>query len=61
MKCALCKKTISNYNADFNNLKINEIDSADFCQECIDKFIKWQQNLFVRLFPTKTLKKIYKK
>lgn len=59
VKCDLCKKPIQKYNSDFNHLKIDESHSIDVCQDCVDKFVKWQQKIFVRLFPTKALKKRY--
>jgi len=60
MNCALCKKPIKDYNPDFNSLKIDESKKVDVCSECIDKFVKWQQSILARLFPTKTAKKRYK-
>lgn len=61
MNCTLCKKPIHNYNPEFNQLKIDESQSADICQDCIDKFLKWQQSIFANLFPTKAMKKRYGK
>jgi hypothetical protein len=57
MKCELCKKPIEKYNPTLNNLKIDENCNVDLCQDCIDKFMKWQQGIYARLFPTKTMKK----
>ena len=50
-----------NYTLDFNQLKIDESHTIEICQECIDKFIKWQQKKFVTLFPTSSLKRNFKK
>ena len=61
MKCKLCKKNIENYNLKFNHLKIDEINSIEICSGCIDKFLKWQQEIFANLFPTKIAKKYMKK
>jgi hypothetical protein len=61
IKCRLCEQAIENYNPAFNRLKINESCSVDICQDCIDKFIKWQGSIIVKLFPTKALKKRYEK
>lgn len=57
MDCALCKKTIKKYQPKYNCLKIDESTSADICQDCVDKFLKWQQGVFADLFPTKAAKK----
>lgn len=57
MKCTICNEEIQKYNLDFNNLKIDEFKSVDICQDCIDKFVKWQQKLFVKIYPTSALKK----
>ena len=61
MDCALCKKPIINYNPALNHLKIDETHEADICPECIDKFMKWQQGIFARLFPTSAMTKRYGK
>ena len=61
MKCSLCENEIMNYTLDFNQLKIDESHTIEICQECIDKFIKWQQKKFVTLFPTSSLKRNFKK
>jgi hypothetical protein len=61
MKCNLCNQSIKNYDPTFNHLKIDESCAADICQECIDKFVKWQGRIYVNLFPTKALKKRYGK
>jgi hypothetical protein len=59
--CALCKKRISHYNPMLNRMVIDEKDSADICQPCIDKFCKWQGEIYSKLFPTKALKKRFGK
>lgn len=57
MKCELCKKEISNYQKEFNELELDEDRKVNICLDCVDKFMKWQQNTITNLFPTKTLKK----
>jgi len=57
MNCILCKKEIERYDLKLNQLKIDESHSVDICLDCIDKFLKWQQNIFATLFPTKAAKK----
>jgi len=61
MNCELCKKNILNYNADFNCLQLEENKSVNICSDCINKFLKWQQNIFAKLYPTKAIKKRYNK
>lgn len=60
MKCSLCGVEIQNYSENFNQLKIDESHTLEICQNCIDKFIKWQQKKFTNLFPTSSLKKHFK-
>ncbi|MBU0757770.1 MAG: hypothetical protein KKF44_06890 [Nanoarchaeota archaeon] len=57
MKCSLCDKLIEKYSVEFNHFKIDDSHSAEICQECIDKFFRWQGELYARLFPTKAMKK----
>ena len=59
MNCTLCKKQIINYNSAFNHLKIDETHSVNICSDCIDKFDKWRQKIYAKLFPTKAVKKRY--
>lgn len=59
MKCKLCDKTIEQYDVRFHHLVIDENHAVDICQECIDKFVKWQSKMLAILFPTKILKKRY--
>jgi hypothetical protein len=40
---------------------IDENHEADICQQCIDKFFKWQQGVYARLFPTSAAKKRFNK
>jgi hypothetical protein len=61
MNCILCNKPIDNYNDDFNRLKIDDSKSVDLCASCINKFLTWQQNIMLTLFPTKMAKKLAKK
>jgi hypothetical protein len=57
MDCSLCKKEIENYNESLNHFKIDENTSAFICQNCIDKFFKWQGSIYAKLFPTNAMKK----
>lgn len=59
--CLLCKKSIIDYKPDFNHLKIDDLNSADICLDCINKFRKWQQRILTNLFPTKAAKKRLRK
>jgi hypothetical protein len=59
MNCNLCKKPIDKYNSNFNHLEIDKSHSVDICSACIDKFGKWQQGIYARLFPTAAVKKRY--
>jgi hypothetical protein len=52
MECILCKKEIKNYSAEFNRF-----ENVDICQDCIDRFMRWQGSRMAKLFPTKSLKK----
>ncbi len=61
MKCNLCKKDINNYNSEFNNLKIDENQTVDICQSCIDTFVRWQGAKYAKLFPTTMMKKQFEK
>jgi len=61
MECKLCERPIQKYNTDFNQLRIGESHTVDICQQCIDKFMKWRKEVHARLFPTKTMKKLYRK
>ena len=61
MNCMLCEKPIRNYDAAYNHLEIDETHAADICPECIDKFLKWQQSIFARFFPTSAVKKRFGK
>ncbi len=60
MECTLCKEKIKNFTPEFNQLEINESHSVYICQSCSDKLIRWQQRKYAKLFPTKTLKKLFK-
>ncbi|MFX1281996.1 MAG: hypothetical protein ACFFB5_00010 [Promethearchaeota archaeon] len=60
MECTLCKEQIKNYTCEFNQLEINESISVHICQSCVNKFIKWQQRKYAKLFPTKQAKKLFK-
>ncbi|MFX0014731.1 MAG: hypothetical protein ACFFB2_00975 [Promethearchaeota archaeon] len=60
MKCTLCKEQINSYTPEFNQLEINESISVHICQSCVNKFVKWQQRKYAKLFPTKHAKKLFK-
>jgi hypothetical protein len=55
--CTLCKKSITGYQPIFNDFKIDETNIVHICQDCIDKFMKWQGSNFAKLFPTSSMKK----
>ena len=61
MKCVLCKNNISEYTQEFNQLKLSESKAVDICHDCIQKFTKWQQELFAKIYPTTFAKKWVKK
>ena len=61
MKCTLCESDIKNYSPEFNHLKIDQTHEIDVCEECIEKFTKWRQEIIAKLFPTKTMKKMLRK
>ncbi|MEK6958466.1 MAG: hypothetical protein AABW59_00295 [archaeon] len=61
MKCKLCNTEIKDYSLEFNHLKVDETRSADLCEECIEKFAKWQGERLARLFPTNSMKKAFAK
>jgi hypothetical protein len=61
MDCALCKKPILDYHPELNHLEIDGSHSAEICSECVDRFLKWQQTIGAKLFPTKAAKKRYGK
>jgi hypothetical protein len=61
MKCTLCDGSIETYDTEFSQLKIDEQRAVYICETCIDKFMKWQTRKTAVLFPTKALKKLYKK
>lgn len=57
MKCFLCNKNIEGYNQEFNQFAVIDSKTVDICQSCITKFVKWQQGLFAKLYPTSMAKK----
>jgi len=61
MNCILCEEHIKNYFPEFNHFKIDNAHEIDVCEECIEKFTKWRQEVLARLFPTKTMKKMLQK
>jgi hypothetical protein len=61
IKCALCKAEIQNYRKQFHHFEIDQARSADICSECIHKLLKWQQEHYATLFPTRTAKRFLKK
>jgi ribosome-binding protein aMBF1 (putative translation factor) len=61
MNCKLCEKEIKNYSSEFNQLKIDGDHKIEVCQDCVEKFQKWQQQIITQLFPTKAMKKLQQK
>ena len=61
MNCKLCDRPIDKYDPAFHRLEIDEAHAADFCPDCIEKFVTWQRGIFARLFPTTAVKKKYGK
>ncbi|MFW9905434.1 MAG: hypothetical protein ACFFFH_13925 [Candidatus Thorarchaeota archaeon] len=61
MECTLCKEQIKKYTPEFNQLAINESLNVHVCHSCVNKFVKWQQRKFAKLFPTKRAKQLFKK
>ncbi|MBN1576217.1 MAG: hypothetical protein JW913_06695 [Chitinispirillaceae bacterium] len=61
IRCVLCEKVIDGYSREFNRLHIDETHSADICRGCLDKFVKWQQQTYAKLFPTAASKKFMEK
>ncbi len=59
VKCILCEQPIQNYDSVFNHLTIDESHAADICTQCIDRFLRWQQSIYARFFPTNAVKKRY--
>ena len=57
IKCTLCRRIIAGYDPAFNHFKIDAWHDADICLDCIDKFEKWRQDIYARLFPTGLMKK----
>ena len=61
MKCNLCEKEIDNYTKQFHQFAVDDKHTYDICGDCIDKFIKWQGEKYSVLFPTRAMKKRFKK
>jgi len=61
MNCKLCESPIKNYSLEFNHLKIDQTHEINVCEDCVEKFTKWRQEVLTQLFPTKTMKKILQK
>lgn len=61
VNCVLCQNPIRDYDPAFNRLQIDESRAVDICQECVDRFLKWQQGRYARLFPTNAAKKRFGK
>jgi len=61
MNCKLCGSNIKKYSPEFNHLQIDQTHEIDVCEECVEKFMKWRQEVIARLFPTKIMKKILQK
>jgi ribosome-binding protein aMBF1 (putative translation factor) len=60
MKCKLCDEEIKNYDSSFHNVQIDD-KSVDICSDCMDAIVKWQGQIYSKLYPTKTLKKRFEK
>ncbi len=60
MKCVLCGKEITDYDPEFNHLKVDETREVDICRGCLDKIGKWQGKIMAKLFPTKAMKRRFK-
>lgn len=61
MECTICKEEMTNYDPDLNKMRLDGSRSAAICSKCIERFLKWQQKRFARLFPTGAAKKKYGK
>jgi hypothetical protein len=61
MKCKLCENEIADHNQSLAQFRIDEKNSVNICQDCADKFLKWQGSVIAKLFPTKAMKKRFKK
>lgn len=61
MHCILCQNTIDNYSPEFNQMKLDDTKTVSFCDDCIRTFMKWQQRLFAKMYPTTYLKKLARK
>lgn len=61
MKCVFCEQYIENYSEEFNRFVIDKSKSVAICLNCIHKLVKWQQEVFIKLFPTKVAKKWFGK
>lgn len=55
--CALCQRPIEPYDPSMSRLELDGGRAADLCPACIDRFLRWQQDVFARLFPTAAMKK----
>lgn len=61
MKCNLCNKDIKKFNLELNQFEVDHDKVINVCQDCVDKFLKWQQKVFAKLFPTALMKKRFNK
>lgn len=57
MQCVLCQKPIESYDPMQHQLKLDDTKTVQICSDCTKKFLKWQQQLFAVLYPTKQAKK----
>lgn len=58
-KCALCGKEIAKYSEEINRLDLAGKKYANLCSDCVDIFLKWQQERFARMFPTAFAKRMF--
>jgi hypothetical protein len=61
MICALCQKSIADYDVMYHQLKLNDSKTVEICSDCTKLFLKWQQNIFAQIYPTKQAKKFARK
>lgn len=61
IKCTLCESVIADYSTTFNHLTLDESHSAEICQDCVEKIIKWKQETYATLFPTPAIKRRFRK
>ncbi len=60
MNCTLCQREIEQYNPSLHHVELEAL-FADICNNCEDRLLKWHGEKLAKLFPTKTMKKLYGK